>query len=89
MDGFAHRHFSLGTRDDGGDLVFGKFPRELAPVLDGPFLIVASGPRDEEDVAAFNAVRLEELRHGFHFFRQIRKGKLDLACRAAEIAHDI
>lgn len=88
-DGFAHRHFTLGARNNGGDLVLGEFPCKLAPVLDGPFLMVAPCPGDEKDVASFAAVRLEKRSDGFHFFCQIRKGKFDLVCGTAQIAHDV
>lgn len=88
-DGFAHGHFTLGARNNGGDLVLGEFPCKLAPVLDGPFLMVAPCPGDEKDVASFDAVRLEKRSDGFHFFCQIRKGKFDLVCGTAQIAHDV
>lgn len=88
-DGFAHGHFTLGACDDGGDLVIGEFPCKLPPVLDGPFLMVAPCPGDEKDVASFDAVRPEKRSDGFHFFCQIRKGKFDLVCGAAQIAHDV
>ena len=88
-DGFAHGHFTLGARNNGGDLVLGEFPCKLAPVLDGPFLMVAPCPGDEKDVAPFDAVCPKKRSDGFHFFCQVRERKLDLVCGAAQIAHDV
>lgn len=88
-DGFAHGHFTLGACDDGGDLVLGEFPCKLPPVLDGPFLMVTSGAWDEKDVTVFDAVCPKNRSDSFHFFCQIRKGKLDLVCGAAQITHDV
>lgn len=88
-DGFAHGHFTLGACDNGGDLVFGEFPCKLSPVLDGPFLMVTSGAWDEKDVTAFDAVCPEKHSDSFHFFCQIRKGKFDLVCGAAQTAHNV
>ena len=51
--------------------------------------MVAPCPGDEKDVASFDAVRPEKRSDGFHFFCQIRKGKLDLVCGAAQITHDV
>ena len=51
--------------------------------------MVTSGTWDEKDVTAFDAVCPEKRSDGFHFFCQIRKGKLDLVCGAAQIAHDV